>query len=183
MSDERGTTYVSRRSVRDTAATALLPKVRAVVAKLPQREDRPRVERPRRTSTRSPRPYGVASVVAAVGAVATGLLVTVIPVLLVWAFAARADGTAQEAAFTGADVWLVAHHVPIEVSGSPLGLLPLGLIAVPVLLLRLSTTWAARTLSPGDLGDVGLLSVSVAAVYGLLGGLVAAYLEGHEGAR
>jgi hypothetical protein len=174
MSDDgRGTTYVSRRSLRDSAVGAVAPRVRAVAGRLPRPAERD-PSRPRRTAPRVTRPYGVAAAVAAAWAVAMGLLVTVIPTLLVWAFTVRAGSSAEAAAFTGADLWLAAHHVPLSIDGAPLGLLPLGLLVVPFLLLRLSGTWATRMLAPADLGDAGLLVVATSAVYGLLGGLVAA---------
>jgi hypothetical protein len=74
-----------------------------------------------------------------------------------------------------ADVWVAAHHVGFTIDGARFGLLPLGLLVVPFLLLRLSGAWAARILKVGTLPDAALLVITTSVVYGLLGALVAAF--------
>ncbi len=67
---------------------------------------------------------------AAVQAVAAGLIFAVVPVMLVWMGAARVEARWSEAARVGADAWLVAHGAPVALPSGTFSLVPLGLSAL-----------------------------------------------------
>lgn len=115
----------------------------------------------------------VAAVTAAIWAAALGLVVIGVLVTVVWAVSARGDdGLLTPIAASGV-VWLVAHHAPVDTGGGPVTLLPLLLLALPLLLLHRAGRWAARVTATTDAGDAGLIVVAATATYGTLVFLVA----------
>ena len=137
-----------------------------------QRPARPASARPGGSSATTRHPL-VAGAVAAVWAVAAGLALAGLPVLLAWATDARAGAGAADALRTVGQVWLVAHGTPLDVPGGELGLTPLGLLALPLLLLRKAGSALAR-----DRGVLGLRAAAglvgaVALPYGVLASVVA----------
>lgn len=115
-----------------------------------QRPVRPASSRPGGPSAPARHPL-VAGSLAALWAAAAGLGLVGLPVLLAWATDARAGAGAAEALRTVGQVWLVAHGAPLDVSSGELGLTPLGLLALPLLLLRRAGFALAR-----DRGALGL---------------------------
>jgi hypothetical protein len=138
-----------------------------------------RERRPRRPRTSTPqvevrRTVGrdivgtrpVAAVTAALWAAGVGLLVIGALVVLGWAVSGRGDdgiGTALGA--TGV-VWLVAHHAPVATeSGATVTLLPMALLALPLLALHRAGRWAARITATTETPDAVLLVVAATATY------------------
>ena len=101
----------------------------------------------------------VPGLIAAGWAAGAGLLVVALPVLLAWATDSRSGAGAAQALRTAAQLWLVANGGSV----GAFGLVPLGLVALPLLLLARAGGHGARTGPPVDLraGVVLLLAVSI----------------------
>ncbi len=122
---------------------------------------------------------------AGLWAAGAGLVSVALPVLLVWASDPRSGSAAGGALRTAGLVWLVAHGAALRLPGGDVGLTPLGLVALPLLLLAragshsASVTRAGRGLRLQDAARlVGVLSASYAGVV-----LVVAVLVSHGGVR
>jgi hypothetical protein len=75
---------------------------------------------------------------------------------------------------TAALLWLVAHHVGFTVRGAGrIGMLPLGLVALPGALLASAGRWMVRTAGVTRLRHVGYVAISLALPYALLAGAIA----------
>jgi hypothetical protein len=136
------------------------------------------LSRPSRTAARTQatparRPVQ-AGLVAAVWAVCAGLVATAVPVLLVWAADARSGSGAGAALRAVGQVWLVAHGTGLEIPGGTIGLTPLGLLALPLLLLLRAAGHSARECRVTSLRAAGLLALAIAVPYGVLTAIVAA---------
>ena len=70
-------------------------------------------------------------------------------------------------------LWLYAHHVPLELGGVSLGLVPLGLLLVPGLLTYAGGRQVARVVRPQSLADVTRAVIPYALVYGVLAAVAA----------
>src|SRR5450759_2439080 len=77
----------------------------------------------------------VAAPAAAVAAAGAGLLAIAVFVLPAWSADARSGSGTPAALRAAAQVWLAAHGTPVRVPGGVFALLPLGLSALPVVLL------------------------------------------------
>ncbi len=95
-----------------------------------------------------------AGVLAAVQASAASLSIIMVPVVLAWATASFSSAPWGKALQFGVGTWLLAHHAGIVIPGGHLGLVPLGLMALPVTCCWLAGVRLARTLDPNaaDLG-------------------------------
>ncbi len=123
---------------------------------------------------------------AAVQAVAAGLIFAVVPVMLVWMGAARVEARWSEAARVGADGWLVAHGAPVALPSGTFSVVPMGLTA-----LVLGLSWVGgRRLSEAlrAVADPVPVRDLVRAVAGFVGSYAAlaalvGYLAGSQVAR
>ncbi len=113
------------------------------------------------------------STLAALWAAGLGLAAAVVVVVAAWAADPHSGAPAAEAVRVGAALWLLAHHGGLQVSGGWLGLVPLGLMALPAGLLVRAGRAVARSGVSG-LGDAALAAGSVAAPYACLATAVAA---------
>lgn len=129
---------------------------------------------PPRAPDAPPRPALYAGLLAAGWAAGAGLVAVAVPVLLVWMADARSGADAGAALRAAGLVWLAAHAVDLRLPGGTLGLAPLGLLAVPLLLLARAGGHLARQVPVSRLPEAARLAVSVAAPYSLLASLVAA---------
>ena len=103
------------------------------------------LERPRAAGRAEPlRSPLVSGATAALRAAVLGLAVVAVPVLVVWAAAPHDQSTPQDALQIGGLAWLMAHGASLTTPDGDLSLLPLGLLAVPALLLYRSGHWAGR---------------------------------------
>ncbi len=114
-----------------------------------------------------------AGLTAAAWAVGAGLIAITLPVLLVWMADARSGASAAEALRTAGQVWLVAHGVALRLPDGLLGLAPLGLLALPALLLLRAGGHSARECRVTGLADALRLAVTIAVPYGVLAAVVA----------
>lgn len=111
---------------------------------------------------------------SAAWAVAAGCVLIGLPVLLAWATDARSGAGAASALRTVGQLWLVAHGVGLTLSSGPVHLTPLGLLAVPLLLLHRAGRHAARTAGVERGRDGTKLVLAVAVPYGLTAAVLAA---------
>ena len=71
-------------------------------------------------------------------------------------------------------LWLVGHHVGFTVRGAGrIGMLPLGLVALPGALLATAGRWVVRTAGVTRLRHVGYVAIALAFPYALLAGAIA----------
>lgn len=116
----------------------------------------------------------VPGLVAAAWAVGAGLVAFAVPVLLAWASDGRSGAGAAEATRTAGQLWLLAHGTPLALSGGTVGLTPLGLAALPLMLLHRAGRHGARTIGVDSFKDSGLLLLATALPYALATAAVAA---------
>jgi hypothetical protein len=111
---------------------------------------------------------------AACTAAAAGLAVMTILVLVGWIAAPHPGVGLTGVLRTAAVLWLVGHHVAVQVKGAGrIGMLPLGLVLMPGVMLR----WAGRSLARGQRlstpRQVVSAALSVAVIYALIAGALA----------
>ncbi|MEU6996900.1 DUF6350 family protein [Nonomuraea sp. NPDC046570] len=143
------------------------------------------------------RPLPVSGMLAAALTLGVGLAVLITLTLVGWIAAPRgALGPGLPGVFrTAAQLWLAAHHAGFEIPAGRVGLLPLGLVVLPALLLYRAGRWMARDAdlrlrlparlpknSPKEQANarrkaqlvlVAQAGISLAAPYALLAGLIA----------
>lgn len=90
----------------------------------------------------------MAGALAAAQAGIASLVVVLVPVVLTWATAAYSSAPWEQAVRAGTAVWLLAHHTGLAVPGGHVGLVPLGLAAVPGISCWLAGVRLARALDP-----------------------------------
>ncbi|WP_049566657.1 cell division protein PerM [Nonomuraea sp. SBT364] len=143
------------------------------------------------------RPLPVSGMLAAACTLGVGLAVLTTLTLVGWIAAPRGTlGSGLPGVFrTAAQIWLAAHHAGFEIPGGRVGLLPIGLMVLPAVLLYKAGRWMARDAdlrlrlparlpknSPREKAAarrraqlllVAQAGVSLAAPYALLAGLIA----------
>src|ERR1700753_1639287 len=123
-----------------------------------------------------PRPMLMAGGVAALAAAGGGLAVLVTLTLIGWISAPHVGlgGGLAGALRSGGLLWLVAHHVEVTVHGvGRIGLLPLGLVLLPAVLIERAGRWMTHEGYVTRLLQVGPAAVSIALPYALFTGVVA----------
>ena len=128
----------------------------------------------------SSRPVQLRAAAAAVWAVLLALLFCVLVAVAGWL--AGSSGTATDALRVGADGWLLAHGSALDVSGTTMQLMPLGLTIGAGALLYRSGAWAGAASGVADLRAAAAATAVLAGCYGLAAVLVAA-LAGAAEAR
>jgi hypothetical protein len=113
-------------------------------------------------------------VTAAAWALGAGLVTVAVPVLLAWATDSRSGSGAAAATRMAAHLWLLAHGTSLLVPGGVVGLTPLGLAALPLLLLHRAGRHSTRTLGVLGLREAVALVLAIAAPYGLAAAVLAA---------
>ncbi|NUR84328.1 MAG: hypothetical protein HOY71_09610 [Nonomuraea sp.] len=145
----------------------------------------------------SRRPLPVSGMLAAAATLGVGLAVLTTLTLLGWIASPKGTlGSGLPGVFrTAAQLWLAAHHAGFAIPGGRVGLLPLGLMILPAVLLYRAGRWMARDAdlrlrlparlpknSPREKAQarrraqlvlVAQAGVSLAAPYALLAGLIA----------
>ncbi len=117
---------------------------------------------------------------AAGWAAAAGVVAVAVPVLLLWAADSRSGAGAGAALRAVAQVWLLAHGASLEVPGGTYGLTPLGLLALPLLLLERAARHAAGQHEVRTLADGARLAAGVAGPYALAVTVVAGLARSDE---
>ncbi len=117
------------------------------------------------------RPAVVGALLAAGWAALAGALPCAAAAVVGWF--ATTGGTAPWALRVGADAWLLAHGVPIDLAAGRLALVPLGLSLLPVILLCRAGAWVGRTCAVAKVGHVVAGAVVLAGAYAGFAALVA----------
>lgn len=119
----------------------------------------------------TPRPAFVGAVLAAGWAGLAGALPCAALAVIGWL--AASGGSFSGALRVGANAWLLAHRVPIDLGEGRFDLVPLGLSILPVVLLCRAGAWVGRSsaVARGDQLVVGVLTLT--ATYGGFATLVA----------
>lgn len=107
--------------------------------------------------------------------VVMGLLLVGLPVLLAWLVESRSGTAASDMVRSAGQLWLLAHGVSLEVPAGRVGLTPLGLCALPLMLLYHSGSRMAEQCRPTAPRAALWTAFAVAVPYALLAGLVAAF--------
>jgi len=110
------------------------------------------------------------AVVVAVGAAVVGIVVIAAIVLLAWAFDSGGSISALTAVRAAGQAWLLAHHSPLGTASGTIGLVPMGLVALPAALLGRAGILLGRANRPAGLLEAARLTLAVAATYERLGG-------------
>ncbi|WP_452444603.1 cell division protein PerM [Nocardiopsis aegyptia] len=135
-------------------------------------------ERARPTSDAVPggsRPIYATGGIAAATAAGSGLAVIVTLTIIGWV-AAPHDAFGEEIVdlLQGAVLaWLVGHHVSFAIPDGQIGLLPLGLVLLPGLLLYRSGRWLARACEIARLRHVYRAALAIAGPYAAIAGTLA----------
>lgn len=111
---------------------------------------------------------------AAGWALAAGLISIAVPVLLAWAADSRTGAGATEALQTAGQLWLLAHGATLRLASGALGLTPLGLAALPLLLLHRAGRHGARTVHVDGPRHAAALVVATAFPYAVAAGFLSA---------
>jgi hypothetical protein len=120
------------------------------------------------------RPLMLSGLLGATAAAGVGLAALTVLVVAGWIAAPHASAGLTGALRTCATLWLVAHHVGISVRGAGrIGMLPLGLVLLPGLLLWRAGRWVVRSSGAASLGQAAMAALAVAAPYSLISGLLA----------
>jgi hypothetical protein len=116
----------------------------------------------------------VSGCLSALTAIALGLLVCLTLVVIGWATDAQSSGTAVSLSRSAGQLWLLAHHMPLEIRGGQLAIAPMGLTAAMLLLIARSARASIRRTRARGLRDSVVAALAVAPPYALLGTVVAA---------
>lgn len=140
------------------------------------------LSRPQRTRRQPAAPRRPSVVLAALAATlwagAIGLIAITLVVLLAWTADSRSGSSATDALRLAATGWLLAHGAAVHVGGITVGLLPLGLTALPAGLLHRAGSSLGRAVDVRGLRDAVAATVTLAVTYGLLAVVVGGVASG-----
>ncbi|GAB3237626.1 cell division protein PerM [Kineosporia babensis] len=105
------------------------------------------VAEPIRARGRHPHVVLYSAVVAAQAAIAS-LVVVMVPVVLAWATASYSRAPWTDVVQLGTGTWLLAHHSGLVIAEGQIGLVPIGLLLVPVIACWIGGVRLARGLDP-----------------------------------
>ncbi|MDQ1697892.1 MAG: hypothetical protein QOJ03_3245 [Frankiaceae bacterium] len=117
---------------------------------------------------------------AALWAVSVGVATLLVVVLVAWAADSRAGASAGDAIRAALQLWLVAHRVPLAVSGGSIAIAPLLLTLGLAFLLARAAAALARGQDVADLAGVGTIALAVGLPYAGLATFVAAAAHSPE---
>ena len=117
-----------------------------------------------------------AGLVALIG-IALSLIITVGS----WSLAPHtADSGPDGASRLAVALWLYAHHVPLEIDGLSLGLVPLGLLLLPGALAYAGGRQVARVTRPRRVPDLTGAVIPYALVYGIVAAIAAGVIRSED---
>lgn len=125
-------------------------------------------------------PIPVAGAIAAITSVALGFLASFVVVFIVWLFAGHGNETTAQVVRASGIGWLGTQFVPIEIAGTPFGLMPWGFIIVPVIVLWKTMHWALKSAQPQTVRDYWYTAGAVSGVYALLGMFVSMFTSTND---
>lgn len=101
-----------------------------------------------------------------------GLVAVALVVVLAWAADGRSGSGAGAALRTAAQIWLLAQHASLQLPSGHLGLVPLGLTALPIVLLVRAGRTVAGTGAVASVRTACTAACALAGSYGVLVALV-----------
>jgi Family of unknown function (DUF6350) len=115
----------------------------------------------------------LAGVLAAAWALVAGLSLAVLPAVLVW-IDEGAESPVGDPLRMGGQLWLLAHGVGLDVGGTEITIVPLGLSVLFLLLTYRAARWAGHSAGVSALRGAASVAVPAAGVYALGAVLVSA---------
>lgn len=115
---------------------------------------------------------------AAVWAVAVGIAILMVVVLIAWATDARSGASAGEAIRLSLQLWLAAHKVPLHVGGATIAVAPLGLTLALAFVVARAAAVLARGHGVSNATGVLTVGTAVGVPYAVLAAFVAAAATG-----
>ena len=100
----------------------------------------------------------VAGVLAGLSALGVSLLIVFVTLMFGWLLAAHGQDNTGAVIRASGSAWLAMHLVPVSIGANPLGLLPIGALAVPVIAIRRAMVWATESAKPATAFDRALLA-------------------------
>jgi hypothetical protein len=110
----------------------------------------------------------LAGATAAAGAAVSGVVLVAAVVLVAWATDSRTGASARDALRTAVDAWLLAHRGVLRLPSGTVAAVPLGLTALPAVLLHRAGVSVARSLGIADLAAAARAVAALAAGYAAL---------------
>jgi hypothetical protein len=129
---------------------------------------------------RSRRPL-IAGGLAAVWALLVGVALVTCLVMLAWAVSPNSAGDSAAAWRAAGLAWLGSHLVPLQVSGQPVTLLPIGGLLLGLLLTRRAGAWTGRLLPSPSTAEAVSIVAGASLIYGA-GGAGIAWLSAGDSA-
>lgn len=125
-------------------------------------------------------PIPVAGAIAGITSVAIGFISSFVVVFVVWLFAGHGNETTAQVIRASGIGWLGTQFVPIEITGTPYGLMPWGFVIIPVIALWKTMHWALKSAQPETVRDYWYTAGAVAGVYALLGMFVSMFTSTND---
>ncbi|HVX43287.1 MAG TPA: DUF6350 family protein [Mycobacteriales bacterium] len=123
-----------------------------------------------------PRPIPARSlrsaIVMAAGVAVAGLVIIAALVLIAWGAEKRSTASPVSAVRAAGAAWLFAQHSPLGTDAGTIGLVPLGLLALPLALLVWAGVQVGRDIAPCSGPDAARSALAMAATYGVVAFLV-----------
>jgi len=133
-------------------------------------------------------PFGIASLLAGGAAALIGLMISFVVVISIWLLAAHGDESTIQVIRAAAISWQATHLVPIVIGEIPIGILPWGFVAIPVIAIWKTLHWALKSSQPTTGRQFWLVAIFFSLIYGLISafislvssteGLSTSYLDG-----
>jgi hypothetical protein len=108
----------------------------------------------------------LAGVLAATWALVAGLSMAALPAVLVW-IDEGAESAVGDPLRVGGHLWLLAHGIGLDLGGTEITIVPLGLSVLFLLLIYRAARWAAHSAGVSSFRGVAPVAVPIAAVYAL----------------
>lgn len=122
--------------------------------------------------TINPRDLIIPTVISTLWATAFGILMSALPVLIVWILGASGAGSLTTAIRTSFLAWPISHGTPVTITSVQVDVLPILAVLFPILILRRVSIRIFRILPPSKLGLISIL-VSILSVNVLLSFILA----------
>jgi hypothetical protein len=120
-------------------------------------------------------PLAARGAIAAAAAAGSGLVILIMLVVIGWIAAPHAGLGLPGVLRSAATAWLIGNHVGFVLTGTgPIGLLPIGLVLLPGVLLWRAGRWVVRTGGVVRLRHVGTAALAAAVPYAGLSAVLAA---------
>ena len=125
-------------------------------------------------------PIAVAGSLAALTSVAVGFLSSFVVIFIVWLFAGHGNETTSQVVRASGIGWLGTQFVPIEITGTPYGLMPWGFIVIPVVVLWKSMHWALKSAQPQTVRDYWYTAGALSGMYALVAMFVSMFTSTND---